>query len=272
MIRASSFPAEECAPGTKERGRTGEEARAEQEKRTAEAEGRVTEAEGCAGDTEPRAADARPDTSPAGKRGTRTDPSPAPADGVAACPDADSVRLPQPGAAGRIRRGIAIALLVLIPAGYLAISAVQSHNEAAARELNAEQAGLVNGLPSPVQLAVYRVPVPDQAGGVAFFEANSWSTDTLYVQFTTTQDGLAGFLRQLGATPGDLQAGLRAVTVPTAQAAQVPWAFTGDHRWAGLALTSREPHPPHPAYAITVDLDDPASPAVFVTSTVRFAR
>jgi hypothetical protein len=53
----------------------------------------------------------------------------------------------------RLLRGIAAALLMLIPAGYFAISAGQSHNAAAAHKLRAERAGLVHGIPSAVQRA-----------------------------------------------------------------------------------------------------------------------
>lgn len=180
--------------------------------------------------------------------------------------------LPLPGGgearASRMSRGIAGALLVLVTAGYFAIAADQSHSVPAARELDAEEAGLVGGTPSAVQQAVYRVPVPAQADDAAYFEANSWSRDTLYVQFRTTQAGLAGFLGSLDTSPAHLRSGLLAVTVPGGQAARVPWRFAPYHHWAGMTLSAARPHPVH---EITVDLDDPQHPVVFTASVIRFA-
>ncbi|MET7571810.1 DedA family protein [Streptomyces sp. NPDC005492] len=89
-------------------------------------------------------------------------------------------------------------LLVVIPAGYLAISAAQSRNEAAARKRRAERAGLVHDMPSAVERGVYQVPIPTHANAVAFFEANTWEKDSLYVQFTTTPAGLNGLFTRLG--------------------------------------------------------------------------
>jgi hypothetical protein len=172
------------------------------------------------------------------------------------------------GVASRVRRGLVAALLVLISAGYLAVAADQSHDVPAVRHLRAEQAGLVSGTPSAVQQALYRVPVPSQARGAAYFEANSWAQDTLYVQFATTRAGLAAFLGQLGAGPAGLRPGFLAAQVPAAQAAQVPWRFPPGHHWAGVALTSAGPGPSH---AITVNLDDPQRPVVFVAAAIGFA-
>ncbi|WP_069467352.1 hypothetical protein [Actinacidiphila rubida] len=166
-----------------------------------------------------------------------------------------------------MRGRIAGLLLVLVSAGYFAVAADQSHNVPAARELSTELAGLTQETPSPVQQAVYRVPIPDQAENVAFYEANSWTKDTLYVQFTTTRDGLAAFLRQLGAGPADLHPGLRAVSIPAALAAKVPWTFPAGGDWAGMTSASPSPRPSH---AITVDLGTPDRPTVFVASVIRF--
>ncbi|WP_103889975.1 hypothetical protein [Actinacidiphila yanglinensis] len=182
------------------------------------------------------------------------------------CP-ADAARPPSFSPADRMLRGVACVLLALVPAGYLAVAADQSHNVAAAREIDAEQAGLVDGVPSATQQAVYQTPVPAGSGGAAFFEANTWAEDTLYVRFTTTRAGLAAFLRGLGAGPADLRTGRRAVSVPAAAAPKVPWTFPPGHRWAGMTLAGRGPRPSH---RITVNLDDPDRPVVFVMSVISF--
>ncbi|MDF3291585.1 hypothetical protein [Streptomyces silvisoli] len=168
----------------------------------------------------------------------------------------------------RWTRWIVALLLVVISAGYLVISALQSHSAAAARELRAEMAGLVHGSPSAVQRNVYRVPIPPGASDVGFFEANSWRTDSLYVQFTTTPAGLKQFLARLGTRPAQLRSGLITVAIPASQTEHVRWRFPRDHRWAGIALGRPGPHP---AYAITTNFDDPQRPAVFVVSTISFS-
>jgi membrane-associated protein len=188
-------------------------------------------------------------------------------DAVVGHPASASVHtVPAPGS--RWTRWIAAVLLMVIPAGYLVISALQSHSVAAARELRAEMAGLVHGAPSAVQRDVYRVPIPPGASDVGFFEANSWRTDSLYVQFTTTPAGLKQFLARLGTRPSHLRSGLITVAIPASQTGHVRWSFPHDHRWAGIALGRPGPHP---AYAITANFDDPQRPAVFVVSTISFS-
>ncbi|MFR0352581.1 hypothetical protein [Streptomyces sediminimaris] len=175
----------------------------------------------------------------------------------------------RPTAAGRLRRWTAAVLLTVIPAVYLAVSADQSHNVAAVRKLRAERAGLVHGAPSAVQRAVYEVPIPPGARGEAFFEANTWEKDSLYVQFTTTRAGLTGFLARVGTSRARLRAGRVTVRVPRGRAARVHWRFPAGRHWAGTTL----PAPGlHPSREITVDLDDPREPVVFVVSTIRFVH
>ncbi|MFI6564502.1 hypothetical protein [Streptomyces sp. NPDC050534] len=174
-----------------------------------------------------------------------------------------------PAVAGRLRRWAAAVLLTVIPAVYLAISADQSHNVTAARKLRAEQKGLVHETPSAVQRGVYQVPVPPGAGDVAFFEANTWEKDSLYVQFTTTRAGLTGFLARTGTSRAHLRHGRVTIAVPRGQSARVRWRFPAGRHWAGTTL----PAPGlHPSREITVNLDDPGRPAVYVVSTIRFVH
>lgn len=100
----------------------------------------------------------------------------------------------------RCLRGIAIVVLVLGPTGYLAWSAVRSHDPAAARDERALLAGPVRGQPAFGQRHNYQVPVPPNATDVTHFETNSWKTSSLYVRFTTTPTGLARFLTGVNTT------------------------------------------------------------------------
>lgn len=162
----------------------------------------------------------------------------------------------------------AMATLITIGAvGYFVMSAMLSHSAAAMRKLDAEEAGLVHAWPSHVQRHLYRVPIPQGATGVRFFEANAWASSELYVQFTTTPAGLRAFLAQLGTSPARLKDGDIAIVVPAEQTQHVDWRFTPGHHWASTAV-----HRPGlgPDTKITVDLDHPQAPVVFVVSTVTF--
>ncbi|MBY8886021.1 hypothetical protein K7472_14305 [Streptomyces sp. PTM05] len=160
-------------------------------------------------------------------------------------------------------------LLTAISVGYLVVSGLQSHSAASEREVRAQTAGLVRGTPSAVQCGVYQVPIPPGAHDVEFYEANSWQADSLYVRFTTDRAGLGAFLARLGTGPARLREGMTAVEVSAARQGQVGWRFPPGHRWAGTTLAAPAPRPAH---EITVDLDDPRNPAVFVVSTIRFPR
>jgi hypothetical protein len=159
--------------------------------------------------------------------------------------------------------------LVVVPAAYLAVSADQSHNVAATRKLRAEQAGLVRGRPSAVRRGVYRMPLPADASGVAFFEANTWEEDSLYVEFTTTSAGLTGFLSGLGTSRSHLRGGRVADAVPARLRSRVGWRFPPGHHWACVTLNTRGLRPGH---QVTVNLDDPQKPVVFAVSTIHFAH
>ncbi|MEU8971512.1 hypothetical protein AB0D11_19965 [Streptomyces monashensis] len=140
---------------------------------------------------------------------------------------------------------------------------------AAARRLQAERAGLVRDTPSAVQRDVYQVPVPAGASDVAFFEANAWEKDSLYLQFTTTPAGLTGFLAGLGTSPARLRDGLVTDAVPARLRGHVGWRFPPGHHWAGVTLN---PRGLRPAHRITVNLDDPRRPVVFTVSAIHFVH
>jgi hypothetical protein len=158
-----------------------------------------------------------------------------------------------------------IPLLVLIPAGYLVVAAEQSRASGRDPQLRAELAGMVEDWPSVVQRRVYKVPVPSNAVRVGYFESDSWRTDTLYVQFTTSAGGLDSFLAQLGTSRAALTDGH--VTITAEQADRVGWRFSPGHTWSGISRPRTEGLP---AQQITVNLDDPDVPAVYLASTVTF--
>ncbi len=167
------------------------------------------------------------------------------------------------------RRGwaqwIVIALLILIPSGYGAVAAVQSRDTDGAKSLKAEMAGLVDDWPARTQRSIYQVPIPYNATKVAYFESNSWQTSSLYVQFTTTAGGLDTFLAQLGTGREDFKDG--AVTITADQSRRVGWKFSPGHAWAGATLPGQGEKPQH---RITVNLDNPDKPSVYLVSTTTF--
>ncbi len=172
-------------------------------------------------------------------------------------------------AAAPARRGplqiLIIALLILVPSGYGAIAAMQSRDSDGEKLIRAEIAGLVPGWPSRMQRSVYQVPIPYNATRVGYFEANSWQDSSLYAQFTTTGGGLDSFLAQLGTSRAALTEGR--ITVTPTESTRVDWDFSAGHHWAGLLLTKRGSTPDH---RITVNLDNPDRPSVFVVSTTDF--
>ncbi|MGW2329747.1 hypothetical protein ACWC5C_28875 [Streptomyces sp. NPDC001700] len=173
------------------------------------------------------------------------------------------------GGAGRspVRRwlrGVIIFLLIAIPAGYLAISAMQSRDGGSEKVQAAKAKGLSAGYPSRVQRRIYDVPVPQHARKVASFETNSWKTSSLYVQFVTSRDGLDRFLAKLGTRPSALEKG--AVTITGEQAKKVGWQVgAAGHDWSGMVIKQKEPQP---KLRITVRNDNPSHPKVYVVSTV----
>lgn len=174
--------------------------------------------------------------------------------------------MPRPGGRSGWPRWLVAALLVLGAAGYFVISALQSHDTAAAGRLRAEMAGPVAGVPSGAQREVYRVPVPAGSAGVTHFESNSWRSDSLYVRFVTSGGGLTRFLARLGPGGAHLANGRSGVT--NAQAERVGWRLGSGRRWAGAVLRQAGDVPER---RTAVDLSDLRHPVVYVVATVAFA-
>ncbi|UQI47127.1 hypothetical protein M1P56_23645 [Streptomyces sp. HU2014] len=171
----------------------------------------------------------------------------------------------KPPAAPRRHRWVkplVVFLLIAIPAGYLYISAMQSRGGSESKKEQAKAVGLEEGWPSRLQRRIYEVWIPPYSADVATYETNSWKASSLYVQFTTTRDGLENFLAKSGRNLGDLEEG--EVTVDSEEAAEVGWDFGAGHHWSGTVL---EQDKPKPSLEITVNLDNPQYPKVYLVST-----
>ncbi|MFI8519591.1 hypothetical protein ACIGEZ_17395 [Streptomyces sp. NPDC085481] len=157
---------------------------------------------------------------------------------------------------------ITIVLLVGIPAGYLVISAGQSRDSGRDKERESSAHGLQTNWPSQMKRRVFEIPVPSNAWDVSYYETSNWKTSRLYVQFTTTANGLDTFLHDSGTGRTSLRGG--EVSVGERDADIVGWNFVPTHDWSG---TSVDREPPRPTSDITVDLTDPAFPRVYAVST-----
>lgn len=180
-------------------------------------------------------------------------------------------QVPQPPNAGRpgtatTRRRLltllVVVLLIGIPAGYLVISAEQSRDSGKDKARKAAATGLTSDWPSRVQRRIYDVPIPRYSRNVAFFETNTWKVSRLYVQFTTTDEGLDTFLHNIGTSRSDLRKDRSAIT--DRNAATVGWKLGSGSQWAGTAHPQPDPQPDH---RIAVDLENPSRPTVYVVST-----
>ncbi|MFI0815124.1 hypothetical protein ACH4TX_04600 [Streptomyces sp. NPDC021098] len=161
-------------------------------------------------------------------------------------------------------RAVIVFLLIAIPAGYLAISAMQSRDGGSEKVQAAKSKGLSAGYPSRVQRRIYDIPVPQHSRKVASFETNSWKVSSLYVQFVTSRDGLDRFLAKLGTSSSALEKG--AVTITGEQAKKVGWHVgAAGHDWSGMVIKQKDPQP---KLRITVRNDNPAHPKVYVVSTI----
>ncbi|MFT2017509.1 hypothetical protein ACMA1D_16975 [Streptomyces sp. 796.1] len=170
----------------------------------------------------------------------------------------------KPGQRRGWRRNLAIFLLVAIPAGYLAISAQKSRGSGEDKQENAAAVGLTDGWPTKVQRRIYDTPIPSYSKDVAFYETNSWQTSRMYVQFTTTPEGLDRFFSRLGTTREVLNDGR--ITIDDKAAGTVGWKLAADTKWAGGTIDQKDPEP---TLDVTVDVDDPDRPRVYVVSTVK---
>ncbi|MEU0846095.1 hypothetical protein ABZ370_42560 [Streptomyces sp. NPDC005962] len=214
-------------------------------------------------------ANGSPAPGPNGSHAPGANGSPVPeqpgAPGVPGTPGASG----RPGGGGgrpprRWLRGVIVFLLIAIPAGYLAISAMQSRDGGGEKAQAAKAKGLSAGYPSRVQRRIYDIPVPQHAHKVASYETNSWKVSSLYVQFVTSRDGLDRFLAKLGTRGSALEKG--AVTITRDQAKKVGWQVgAAGHDWSGMVIKQKEPQP---KLRITVRNDNPDRPKVYVVSTI----
>lgn len=157
---------------------------------------------------------------------------------------------------------VVIVLLIGIPAGYLVISAEQSRASGRDKAAESSASGLRESWPSQMKRRVFEVPIPKKSTDVAYFETSNWRTSRLYVEFTTTADGLDRFLKDVGADRDELRDGQ--ITVSDRDADTVGWHFADGAPWAGLRHPQQDPRP---TQDIAVDLTDPAHPQVYVVST-----
>ncbi|MFI0899257.1 hypothetical protein [Streptomyces sp. NPDC020983] len=163
-------------------------------------------------------------------------------------------------------RWTVVPLLILVPLGYVLISAAQSRGAGADSQKQAAARHLTWVVPSELQRRIYQVPIPDGTVHDGYLETNSWDTSRFFCQFTTTAGGLDTFLAQLGTSRAALHDGK--VSIGDKEAARVGWNFhVPGHYWAGMSTHQVGDKPDHD---ITVDLTDADAPKVYVVSTVNF--
>ena len=158
-----------------------------------------------------------------------------------------------------------VPLLILVPIGYVIISAEQSRDSGEEKQQQAAATTLTHLWPTKVQRRIYEVTIPSGSAPVAYLETNNWASSSFYVQFRTNQGGLDTFLAQYGKSRSALADG--EVTVSRKQARTVRWNFGADGRWAGLKLKQ---HGDKPDHNITVDFSNTDHPVVYVVSTINF--
>ncbi|WP_328912681.1 MULTISPECIES: hypothetical protein [unclassified Streptomyces] len=187
-------------------------------------------------------------------------------DGEAA--DDGTAQLPPARDLPRWVRWTVVPLLVLVPIGYVIISAEQSRGDGddeAAQAQTSPGHRIADFYPTKLQRRIYQVPIPPMAHHVRSMETNSWETSELYVEFTTTPGGLDTFLAQVGTSRAELRDGQ--VAMSAAQCALAGWDFSIPRQWGGATLHQAGDKPDHD---ITVSLSDPDWPRVYVVSTVNF--
>ncbi|MFI0719298.1 hypothetical protein [Streptomyces sp. NPDC021224] len=166
----------------------------------------------------------------------------------------------------RWMRWTVVPLLIVLPLGYVLISAAQSRGAGVDSQKQAAARHLTWVVPSELQRRIYQVPIPDGTVHDGYLETNSWDTSQFFCQFTTTAGGLDTFLAQLGTSRAALHDGK--VSVSDKDAARVGWNFhVPDHYWAGMSTHQVGDKPDHD---ITVDLTNADVPKVYVVSTVNF--
>lgn len=158
-----------------------------------------------------------------------------------------------------------VPLLILVPIGYVLISAAQSHDGGEVKRQQAAAYKMTYWWPTRVQRRIYEIPVPHGSQQVGYLETNSWATSTLYVKFSTSPGGLDTFLAQVGTSREALRDGT--VTLTAKQRRTSHWTFGEGHDWAGVTIKQ---HGDKPDHRITVDLVNPVRPMVYVASTMNF--
>jgi hypothetical protein len=159
-----------------------------------------------------------------------------------------------------------VVLLIAVPGGYLVRSAFQSRDSGEDKERKAAATNLTYGWPSKVQRNVYDVPLPAKSSHYAFYEANSWQTSSLYVQFRLPEKQLSDFLDDVGTSSSALRPDH--VSISGKHAEKIGWDFGKEgHEYAGTTFRQEKNRPD---VAITVDRSFKGMPRVYVVSTVKF--
>ncbi|NEB80977.1 sugar kinase [Streptomyces sp. SID14478] len=159
---------------------------------------------------------------------------------------------------------LTIVLLIGVPAGYLVISANQSRNSGKDKEDKYSATGLTIGWPSKVQRRLYEIPIPSHSRSVAYYETNNYKVSRLYVQFLTSNKGLATFLKDIDSGASDLKKGDLPISDRDRNVAG--WEFTGPGPWYGLTHQQKDPSP---TQSIVVNRSNPDHPMVFIVSTTH---
>ncbi len=174
--------------------------------------------------------------------------------------DAGAPRVPP-----RWVRWTVVPLLVLVPMGYVVISAAQSRGAGESEQQAVAARQLEQVYPTLLQQRIYQVRVPVGSRYTRYLETNTWDTSVFYAEFLTTAGGLDTFLAQIGTSRAALIPDK--VTMTAAQSKAAGWNFAIPRAWAGLTLHQFGDKPDH---NVTVDLTYPDTPRVYVVSTVNF--
>ncbi|WP_329137839.1 hypothetical protein OG552_28825 [Streptomyces sp. NBC_01476] len=162
-------------------------------------------------------------------------------------------------------RWTVLPLLVVVPIGYVAISAEQSRDSGMDKQQEAAARHLTRHWPSGLQQRIYQVEFPTESHHPGYLETNSWDVSVFYAQFSTTAGGLDTFLAKIGTSRTALRMGNTAIS--PAQAKAAGWNFDVPRSYAGVSLHQVGDKPDH---EIIVDLTNPDAPTVYVVSTVNF--
>ncbi|WP_326595979.1 hypothetical protein [Streptomyces sp. NBC_01803] len=158
---------------------------------------------------------------------------------------------------------VVVALLIAIPAGYLALSAYQSRDSGEDKARSASARALIYEWPSKVLRRIYDVPIPSGSAYVGYYETNTWDESTLYVEFRCSPSQLTAFLEELGTDRSQLVEDT--VTIDRSSADVIGWRFDDPTRaFAGTVVQQSEQEP---EVSVTVDLTREERPRVYVVST-----